>query len=194
MAERARHVTRGRLDKALSMDVAARVGAKPKRCYANAMLAVQVLPEMADAYYVEGYAMLSGRLRGVSIEHAWVEMADGRIVDPTTAALGYRAVHRYRREEILSSRIPNTKPVEWFAVAATMARERGDKKSMTYWSQQAKEHRAMLARGYRYRYLRTAQMWLLSPPKARLAEGLAPLAEAPPVAEQKIRKLRRAGR
>ncbi|ODU02205.1 MAG: hypothetical protein ABS79_00760 [Planctomycetes bacterium SCN 63-9] len=62
----------------------ARVGQKiraiPKLCWQNARRVVQKLDEYADASYVEGIVCLNG---GPAIEHAWVCLPDGTVIDPT---------------------------------------------------------------------------------------------------------------
>ena len=47
----------------------------------NALRVVQKLDDYADASYVEGVASLNG---GPLIEHGWVCLSDGTVIDPTT--------------------------------------------------------------------------------------------------------------
>jgi hypothetical protein len=56
-----------------------KIKARAKRCYNNAVRVVTMLPEYANATYVEGFAVLPS---GVPLEHGWVEM-NGEIIDPT---------------------------------------------------------------------------------------------------------------
>lgn len=55
------------------------VRARSKKCYLNAMRVISDVPGYQEADYVEGYAVIPGR---ICIEHGWVER-DGEITDPT---------------------------------------------------------------------------------------------------------------
>ena len=83
-------------DVAESLRVCNALRAKIKRCYWNAIRAIETLPEYRDADYVEGYAV---RLSPVlfPFEHGWLEK-DGKVIDPTMAEddLRYFAGLRWR--------------------------------------------------------------------------------------------------
>lgn len=59
----------------------------PRACYGNSM--AQSI--MLDALYVEGYALTPG---GMPVQHAWIELPDGRMREVTWGTLGraYRGV------------------------------------------------------------------------------------------------------
>lgn len=72
----------------LSQRIGQKAGAQVGKCYSNAWRALQVLPELDGACYVEGCVVESrtGRIE----ERGWLEL-DERIVDPTL----YRAELAY---------------------------------------------------------------------------------------------------
>jgi hypothetical protein len=69
-------------DVQLSTTLRNRVGEQPKRCWVAARTALltcaDALPE--GTVYVEGYCRMAEQT--VIFEHAWLEIPDGRIVDP----------------------------------------------------------------------------------------------------------------
>jgi len=73
------------VDWELSRTVAREVGARTRECYSNAARAVlNVRLEGRNPCYVEGAAVvLIGEASLVALEHAWVELADGQVVEPT---------------------------------------------------------------------------------------------------------------
>lgn len=89
-----------------SQDLCSLVGAEDKECYANATEAMYELPEgqFPGITYVEGWA----KIHEIPIlaNHAWLELADGSVIDPTPAychtlgcTLYYGAV-RYSLNEV----------------------------------------------------------------------------------------------
>ena len=91
-------------DHATSKRLAKLIGAKPKQCWRNAVLALPGLP--AAARYVEGFITFGTAdhpLR-IAIEHGWVEL-EGRIIDPTLTEgdSEYFAGVRYPSSTILSA-------------------------------------------------------------------------------------------
>ncbi|MCP4418551.1 MAG: hypothetical protein GY805_18180 [Chloroflexi bacterium] len=57
--------------------LAAQIGAVPNQCYDNAFAALPHAPETAE--YVEGFLVSS---EGVPVEHAWLMIGDGTVIDP----------------------------------------------------------------------------------------------------------------
>ena len=55
------------------------IRAQKQQCYKNAVRVIWKVPEYKNADYVEGYAVVGGKL---CIEHGWVEQ-DGIVIDPT---------------------------------------------------------------------------------------------------------------
>ena len=74
---------RRRLDVAYSHRVAEEIGAQPKQCWSYAVTALQTVAELQrdKARYVEGSVVWSDY--HLPLEHGWLELPDGRIVDPT---------------------------------------------------------------------------------------------------------------
>lgn len=72
------------LDLPLSLTIARRIIAVPKRCWGNALTALRTQRQLGKAYYVEGWLVKD---KPLVIEHGWVELPDGRIIDPTYALL-----------------------------------------------------------------------------------------------------------
>lgn len=77
------------------------IRAKRGRCWQNAWRAIVDLPELANALYVEGWAVLPS---GLAIEHGWIEL-DGMVLDPTLtdpeAVSGYFPVLRLTRVDAM---------------------------------------------------------------------------------------------
>lgn len=74
-----------KIDHDLSERAAAMIGAEVHHCWNNAWRAIQDMPELAGAYYVEGWAVTVGisvGRMGIPIEHGWIEL-DGKVIDPT---------------------------------------------------------------------------------------------------------------
>jgi hypothetical protein len=64
-----------------SVRVGKAVRAQSKRCYWNAVRAIQTLPEYQDADYVEGFAVRLSPVR-FPFEYGWLEKG-GKVIDPT---------------------------------------------------------------------------------------------------------------
>lgn len=96
---------------AFDSQVAAKAAAitkpQPKACWRNAALAVGVVSSLVlqPTYYCEGYAGSSEL--PIPIEHAWVELEDGTVVDtsPHWMERGadnlYEATRRYSEDELI---------------------------------------------------------------------------------------------
>jgi hypothetical protein len=71
------------LDLPVSQFWSREVQAKDKECYHNALNVLWALPPVLaqGAHYVEGWAV--GGPLPLTFGHGWVELADGRIIDPT---------------------------------------------------------------------------------------------------------------
>lgn len=80
-------------DSDLSKEIAVKINAAPKACYDNARTAFLRYKKLQHGSYVEGFSVvpLGSMHTKLHFEHAWIELADGRIVDPTWAMLCYRA-------------------------------------------------------------------------------------------------------
>ena len=78
------------LDFERSIAVAKQIDIQVKECYANAIYTLLCCNEYQDGWYVEGFAFITERSR--LLEHGWVELTDGSILDPTFASLGHRNV------------------------------------------------------------------------------------------------------
>lgn len=80
------------LDVPHSLSVAKNIPLKKKACYRNALLALLCQEELQHGWYVEGFAIPTiGNLR-LPMEHGWIELKDGRIIDPSFADLGHTDV------------------------------------------------------------------------------------------------------
>ena len=78
-------------DLALSLELHEAYDAQPRMCYWNAQSSLirgiedGCLP--AEAVYCEGFSIMPDA--PISFEHAWVELPDGTVVDPTLPLPGY---------------------------------------------------------------------------------------------------------
>ena len=83
----------------LSKKVAKEIDAQKHQCWNNSVMAVYILDDILHgAVYVEGWIVYI-----VPIEHGWIELTDGTIVDPTIPEaidVLYFAGVKYSREEI----------------------------------------------------------------------------------------------
>lgn len=69
---------------ALSVLVARTIGAEPYRCWHNAFLSIMVLPEVfADGSYVEGWFVVPKETSIEIVEHGWLQLPSGELVDPS---------------------------------------------------------------------------------------------------------------
>jgi len=78
------------LDYERSLAITKKVDIQEKECYSNAVYTLLCCEECENGLYVEGFAFLTDR--GMLLEHGWVELTDGSIIDPTLAALGHRNI------------------------------------------------------------------------------------------------------
>ncbi len=74
-----------RLNYILSQEIAAKIAAQPKACWANALTALRSQKQLQGAFYVEGWFLQTAE--PLPIEHGWIELADGTIVDPTVVVV-----------------------------------------------------------------------------------------------------------
>jgi hypothetical protein len=72
-----------KVDRERSILLCTQIRARAKRCFGNALKAVRSVPELHDAWYVEGVAI--GSFAPMPFAHAWVELPDGTLLDPTAA-------------------------------------------------------------------------------------------------------------
>lgn len=88
------------IDRTLSEKAALEADAQTSQCFRNASLAFTSMPELVDGLYIEGYA-IHGK-HGFLLEHGWIELDDGRIVDPTlyTRDVNYFPGLRFTRRQI----------------------------------------------------------------------------------------------
>src|SRR5689334_16975912 len=75
------------IDKALSQQLADAVEAEPGECWRNAIMALFQVND-AGARYVEGWAAgPEFPFCYIPMEHGWIEMSDGTVIDPTWITL-----------------------------------------------------------------------------------------------------------
>lgn len=81
---------RGAVDAPLSAHIAREIGAAPGQCWANAYAATYYYRPLIKkhAKYVEGWIVLQPD-GSMPIEHAWIELSDGLIVEPTLCLLSW---------------------------------------------------------------------------------------------------------
>ena len=80
------------LDITRSLAAAKRLPMIPKGCYSNALLTMATDEEFQDGWYVEGFALPTINGTRIPIEHGWLEVPDGKIIDPSFAVLGHTDV------------------------------------------------------------------------------------------------------
>jgi hypothetical protein len=75
----------------LSLFMAKEVWTVPKQCWSNAVRALRTRRKMVrEAKYVEGFIEI---VPGLNIEHGWLELPDGTILDTTRAYLEHYHGH-----------------------------------------------------------------------------------------------------
>jgi len=81
----------------LSKEFASKIHAAPKNCYENARTAFLRYKKLYGGQYIEGFAVvpLGSSSTKLDFEHAWIELEDGRIIDPTWVLLKHRAVEYF---------------------------------------------------------------------------------------------------
>ena len=75
-----------------SLDVANRIPLKRRACYANALLTIASDEALQTGWYVEGFAIPTIKDIRMPVEHGWVQLPDGSIIDPSFAVLGHTEV------------------------------------------------------------------------------------------------------
>jgi hypothetical protein len=90
------------VDTARSRRIAEQLATEFRDCHQNAYWAINQIPELADALYVEGYAVSDGP--SPPREHEWIEL-NGTILDPTLALFDAEHVQyfpgpRFTRQEV----------------------------------------------------------------------------------------------
>lgn len=80
------------LDVTRSLVAAKTIPLEKKACYRNALLTMLYNKEYQSGWYVEGFAIPTiGNIR-IPLEHGWVQLTDGSIIDPSFAILGHTEV------------------------------------------------------------------------------------------------------
>ncbi len=128
-----------RLQRRRSVQLARDIDAQMKECYWNALLAVRTIPDLADAWYVEGI-IVSRWPAPMTIEHGWVETRDGAILDPTLAL----------RDSVAPRRVRWPLGLRYFPVARYTGEDASERAHATRmaprWEDDAESLRAMLER------------------------------------------------
>lgn len=103
----------------LSRELAEIVEAQSKQCYRNAVMALGTgHARLAGAVYVEGW-VIQAKLP-IPIEHGWVELADGSVIDPTLCLIDddatlqgsrYVAGKRFTEDEALTLAVRGPLPL-----------------------------------------------------------------------------------
>ena len=65
---------------------------KRRACYANALLTMASYNEYQNGWYVEGFALPTIKDIRMPVEHGWLQLPDGSIIDPSFAILGHTDV------------------------------------------------------------------------------------------------------
>lgn len=88
-------IATGVVNEALSRDLASRFATVSKYCYENCHGIVRRCRRsiMTEARYTEGFCV--DRNLRFAFEHAWIELADGSLVEPTLVLLDRYQVSRY---------------------------------------------------------------------------------------------------
>jgi hypothetical protein len=110
--------TRCKFNYTLSQAIAAKIAARPKACWANALTALRSQKQLHDAFYVEGWFLRTAE--PLPIEHGWIELKDGTIVDPTVVVVlddqhesyAYFPGVRYTQEDLKGVRVSQL-PYVW---------------------------------------------------------------------------------
>jgi hypothetical protein len=82
-------------DVARSLAIAKTIPVEKKACYANALLAFLCTKAFHDGWYVEGFAIPAIKGLRLPVEHGWVELPDGSIIDVSFATLGHTDVRYF---------------------------------------------------------------------------------------------------
>ena|SRR6266566_395512 len=77
----------------LSLFMAKEVWTVPKQCWSNAVRALRTRRKVVrDSWYVEGFIEF---IPGLYLEHGWLELPDGTIIDTTRAYLEHYHGHKH---------------------------------------------------------------------------------------------------
>ena len=66
-----------------------------KSCFKNAMVAFLTLEEFRRGWYAEGFAIPDLNGLRLPLEHGWIALPDGGVIDVTYADLGHRNVEYF---------------------------------------------------------------------------------------------------
>lgn len=123
-----------------SLAVADAIPPAPRSCYKNALLAFLALDELRDGRYVEGFAVPDFGGFRLPLEHGWVEMVDGAVIDPSLAALGHTDVAYF--PAIRLSRKATRRLVAEEVHLPYLLTHRTERHRRAYFAAQAKAHEA----------------------------------------------------
>jgi hypothetical protein len=135
------------LDVARSVAAAERISVQKKGCYANALLTMHAYQAYQRGWYVEGFAIPDIQGVRLPLEHGWVELPDGTVIDPSFAALGHREVSYFpairlpwkRAEKLLVQR----------AVLPWMLLQRSRRNRAAYYKAQADSYSVAFGKDYK---------------------------------------------
>ncbi len=109
------------VDKKLSGFVAGEIGSKDFSAWHRAWLAQQLVSELENSLYVEGWAVVPDS--SLVVEHAWLEL-NGCIVDPARwdRSLTYFPALRFDKKQLLDAMVQQPiLPVSWRSTASLPA-------------------------------------------------------------------------
>lgn len=78
-----------------SLAAAKRIQVEKKECYKNSLLIFLNTEEFRDGWYVEGFAIPDIRGIRLPMEHGWIALPDGSIIDVSYADLGHTSVEYF---------------------------------------------------------------------------------------------------
>jgi hypothetical protein len=82
----------GSVDVTRSLAVAKTIPLKKNACYSNVLLTMLYHKEYQSGWYVEGFAIPARESIHILMEHGWLQLTDGSIIDPSFADVGYTQV------------------------------------------------------------------------------------------------------
>lgn len=80
------------LDIPNSLAIAKTIEIEKRACYKNALLAYLTNKDVRQGWYVEGFAVLEIFGARLPLEHGWIQLPDGRVIDVTSVTLGHANV------------------------------------------------------------------------------------------------------
>jgi len=83
------------LDVERSLAAAQNIEVEKKACWSNALSAFLFHKEFHKGWYVEGWAVPTIKSIRLPLEHGWVELENGSVIDPTFAVLGHRNIEYF---------------------------------------------------------------------------------------------------